>query len=175
MKVKKLGIGILILYMIFALKIEVMENHDVYLRIVPAEKIKYLLIPSKLKSEYNDFVQNAGFCKKLAFSNKRILFSKNGILYETILNEDKAETKIFIPEYSYTVTDDFNLELSKDDSNFYQMVCFSITENDEELFAAYFTVCNTHGIVFKEYTQKKIYELLCSHKDAVFKITECRE
>ncbi len=175
MNVKKIGIIILSLYIIFSLRIKVMENDDVYLRIVPAEKIKYLFIPSKLKSEYNDFIQNEGFCKKLAFSHKRILFSKNGILYETILNEDKAETKIFIPEYSYTVTDDFNLELSKDDTIFYQMVCFCITENDEELFAAYFTVCNTHGIVFKEYTQKKIYELLCSHKDAVFKITECRE
>ena len=51
------------------------------------------------------------------------------------MNENKAETKIFIPKYSYTITDNFNLELNKDDSKFYQMVCFSITENEEASWA----------------------------------------
>lgn len=175
MKLKKIGISILILYLIFALKIKVMENNDIYLRIVPSERIRYLFVPAKLKRAYNDSVQGEDFYKKLDFSNKRILFSKNRVLYEATLNENKAETKIFIPKYSYTITDNFNLELNKDDSNFYQMVCFSITENEEELYSSYFTVCNTHGIIFKEYTQQKVYELLCNHRDAVFKITECRE
>ena len=172
---KQFGIVLFILYILLTFKIQILQNHDVYIRIIPSEKIEYLFISGKMKKALKEFERNEGSCKKLNFSNKRILFSKDKTIYEIVLENNKAETKKYIPEYSYTVEDTFNLKLIGQDSDYFQMVCFSIIENENELYSSYFTVCPVHEIVFREYTEKKIYELLSTHKDAQFKILECRE
>ena len=172
---KRIGLGVLVIYILLTFRIIIQDNHDVYLRILPLEKIEYLFVPGKLKKAYKEFEHKEGICKRLDFSKERILFSKNGILYESAFNNNQAETKVYIPEYSYTVTDCFEIKLNMEYSKYYEMVCFSIFENDKELYSSYFTVCETHEIVFSEYNKDKIYELLSTHKDAKFIITECRE
>lgn len=121
---KRCGIVLLVLYILLTFKIQILKNHDVYIRIIPSEKIEYLFISGKMKKALKEFERNEGICKKLNFSNKRILFSKDKTIYEIILENNKAETKKYIPEYSYTVEDTFNLKLNGQDSDYFQMVCF---------------------------------------------------
>lgn len=171
--IKGTCITIFFVYFILAFKIKVTENKDIYLRIVPMEKFEFIFLPARLKKSYRTLNRIGEIDKKLAVSKERILYMKNHTLYELVAKE-KVENLMYVPDYSYRVSDKFYLDLRKEDCKYFDMVCFRVIENNVELYSSYINVSPLFGIIIKDYSQNRIYDLLIEHKEAKFEITECR-
>lgn len=176
MKTKKyIILAILGIYLLATVKIKITKNNDVYVRLIPVEKIRYAFVPWKLKKEFREYSRTHKYCRILSFTKKNLIFLDDKTIYEITLMNNDADTHYFIPDYDYRVTDNFYLEVKNDEITNADMLLFSIIKNNEELYSSYADIYCDGQISIREYPNKKIIELLNEHSDAKFVITECRK
>lgn len=171
MKNKFIIVGIVI-YVLFTFKVQIDKNKDIYIRIIPIEKIEYIFVPFKLKALYAKEKRTQP-CKKLCFSKEYILYLKNDCLYEIVEENDKAVSRLYIPKYEYEITEHFNLRLYGEKYKYADMLCFSIQEGDTELLEAFISVYPNGSFIIFDHVKQKIVEVMNNNPEAKFIITEC--
>ena len=171
MKKKFLIIGIII-YVFLTLKIHIDKNNDVYIRIIPVQKIEYIFVSFKLKVLYAKEKRTLP-CKKLFFSKDYILYLKNSRLYEIVEENGKAVSRLYIPKYEYKITDSFNLRWYGDNYKYADMLIFSIQEGDTVLLDAFISVYPDGSFIISDRVKQKIVEVMNNNPEAKFIITEC--
>ena len=170
--VKFILLFLLILYLIFSFHITIDQNKNIDFRIYPGEKISYIFVPSKLKKAYNDY-NPASSKKRIAFSKERILFSiDNSRLYIAQIEDGEPQVNPYIPEYTYTVTDTFNLSLLDQDYKYADTIRFSIMDSTTELDSWYFRIMDDGEVYILPGVSTRILELLQQNPNAKFIITD---
>lgn len=172
MRKNKIIVVVIFIYIFLTFKIQINKNYDLYIRIVPVEKIRYLFIPIKFKTLYAK-EERSKACKRIRFSSNHIIYLKNNRLYEIAEENNKVVSKLYIPKYEYEFSDSFNLKIFGDDYKYADMLYFSIRANSSDLFKAYITIYPNGNFTITDYLEQKIIELLKNEPDAKFVITEC--
>lgn len=172
---KKIVLILLGIYILFTFRISIEQNGDVFLRIIPVENIEYLFVPWKLKKMYRTIEKENFHCKRLIFSKNRILYLKDSVIRELILENDKVIDKFYIPEYTYAISDNFELKLPVDCYLLSNIINFTIVNDNQELYSHYFKIYDKKEISFPNSSDEKIITLLTQNPDAKFLITECRK
>ncbi|MCR5614476.1 hypothetical protein [Treponema sp.] len=162
---KKIVITGIIIYVLLTFKIQINKNRDIYIRIIPIEKIEYIFVPFKLKSLYTK-EERSQLCKKLSFSKDYILYLKNNSLYEIIEENGKVVSRLYIPKYEYEITDRFDLRLYGEKYKYADMLYFSIQQDDVELLEGYISVYPNGSFNISENAKQKIIEVMNNNPEA---------
>lgn len=168
---KKILIIFIILYSLFSFRFMLTQNGDIYLRIVPIEKIQYIFVPLELKKAYRNYEAQNSICKILTFSKKRIIFLCDKKVRELIYEDGNISNRVYIPECKYELTDRLKVEISQECYSFVNMIRFFVVENDKEIYSSYFIIYDKKELEAKN--EKELMEILLEHQDSEIVIEDC--